>query len=106
MGWTRRDFAGLSLALVGAPGTIRAQRPAAVARVGILETGSPTAFPERLEALRQGLADLGLVEGRNLVLDYRWAHGKSADLPRLAAELVQLQVEVIVAGTTVAALAA
>jgi putative ABC transport system substrate-binding protein len=106
MGWTRRDFAGLSLALVGAPGAVRAQRPAAAARVGILETGSPAAFPERLEALRQGLADLGLVDGQNLVLEYRWAHGKSADLPRLAAELVRLNVEVIVAGTTVAALAA
>jgi len=106
MGWTRRDFAGLSLALVGAPGSVRAQRPAAVARVGILETGSPAAFPERLEALRRGLADLGLVDGQNVVLEYRWAHGNSADLPRLAAELVRLKVDLIVAATTAAALAA
>jgi len=106
MDWTRRDFAGLSVALVVAPRSARAQRPAAVARVGVLETSSPAAFPDRLEALRQGLAELGHVDGQTLVLEYRWAHGKSADLPRLAAELVRLRVDVIVAGTTAAALAA
>jgi putative ABC transport system substrate-binding protein len=106
MGWTRRDFAGLCAAHVVAPGTVRAQRPAVLARVGVLETGSPATFPDRLEAFRQGLAELGLVDGQTLVLEYRWAHGKTADLPRLAAELVRLKVDVIVAATTVAALAA
>jgi putative ABC transport system substrate-binding protein len=106
MNWTRRDFAGLSMMLVVAPRTPLAQRPAAVARVGVLETSAPAAFPERVEALRRGLAELGYVEGQTLVLEYRWAHGNSAELPRLAAELVRLKVDVIVAGTTVAALAA
>ena len=77
-----------------------------MARVGVLEAGSPAAFPDRLEAFRQGLAELGLVDGQNLAIEYRWAQGKSADLPRLAAELVRLKVDVILAGTTVAALAA
>jgi putative ABC transport system substrate-binding protein len=94
------------VALAIAPRSLRAQRPAAATRVGVLEASSPAAFPERVEALRQGLAELGLVDGQTLALEYRWAHGKSADLPRLAAELVRLNVDVIVAGTTAAALAA
>jgi putative ABC transport system substrate-binding protein len=106
MGWTRRDFAGLSLALAGVPGSAHAQRPAGLARVGVLETGSPATFPERVEALRRGLAELGYVDGQTLALEYRWADGKAADLPRLAADLVRLKVDVIVATTTVAALAA
>jgi putative ABC transport system substrate-binding protein len=106
MGWTRRDFAGLSATLVVAPGAARAQWPGGVARIGVLESSSPSTFPDRVEALRQGLAELGYVDGQTVVLEYRWAHGKSADLSRLAAELVRLKVDVIVAGTTLAALAA
>jgi putative ABC transport system substrate-binding protein len=106
MNWTRRDFAGLSMALVVAPRRARAQRSAVAARVGVLEVSSPAAFPERVEALRRGLAELGYVDGQNLVLEYRWAHGRTADLPGLAAELVRLKMNVIVAGTTAAALAA
>ena len=106
MGWTRRDFAGLSVALGIAPRSVPAQGRAAAARIGVLETGSPAAFPDRVEALRRGLTELGHVEGQTLVLEYRWAHGNSAELPRLATELVRLKVDVIVAGTTVAALAA
>jgi len=94
------------VALVAAPDAVHAQRPASVARVGVLETGSPAAFPDRLEAFRQGLAELGLVDGQNLAIEYRWAQGKTIDLPRLAAELIRLKVDVILAGTTVAALAA
>ncbi len=58
------------------------------------------------EAFRQGLRDLGYVEGRNLVIEYRFAEGKSERLPALAAELVALKVDVIVAVTTPEALAA
>jgi len=106
MNWTRRDFAGLSVALVVAPGGVRAQRPTAVARVGVLETGSPSSFPDRIEGLRRGFAELGYVDGQTLLLEFRWAHGKIADLQGLAAELVRLNVDVIVAGTSAAALAA
>jgi len=94
------------VALVVTPDAVHAQRPAGVARVGVLENGSPATFPERVEALRRGLAEFGYVDGQTLVLEYRWAEGKTADLPRLAADLVRLKVDVIVAATTVAALAA
>jgi putative ABC transport system substrate-binding protein len=103
---TRRDLAAMCVALVVAPGRVRAQRPAGTARVGVLETGSPAAFPERMEAFRQGLAELAPADGQAVVLEHRWAHGKTTDLPALAAELVGLKVDVIFAGTTVAALAA
>ena len=104
---SRRHLTGCALAMLVAPGAARSQqRPAAVARVGVLEGGAPSAFPDRVEALRQGLAELGYVDGQTVVLDYRWAHGQLADLPRLAGELVRAKVDVIVAGTTVAALAA
>jgi putative ABC transport system substrate-binding protein len=103
---TRRAFASLCVALVVGPRSGYAQRHAGVARVGVLETGSPATFPERVEALRRGLAELGYVDGQTLVLEYRWADGKTADLPRLVAELVRLKVDVIVAATTVAALTA
>src|SRR5262245_11057573 len=62
--------------------------------------------PEAREAFRQGMRDLGYVEGRNLVIEYRDAEGKFDRLPALAAELVALKVDVIVAPNTVAALAA
>ena len=52
----------------------------------------------RMEAFRQGLRDLGYVEGQNLVIEYRYAEGSAERLPDLAAELVRLQVDVIVAG--------
>jgi putative ABC transport system substrate-binding protein len=67
-----------------------------IPRVGILRTGSP---PDPfVEAFRQGLRDLGYVEGQNVSLEYRWADGRDERLPRLAAELVRLRVDVIVAG--------
>jgi putative tryptophan/tyrosine transport system substrate-binding protein len=106
MGFSRRHFAGLSVALVVAPDAVYAQRPAGAARVGVLETGSPAAFPERMEAFRRGLAEFAPADAQAVVLEYRWAHGKTANLPALAAELVDLKVDLIFAGTTVAALAA
>ena len=58
------------------------------------------------EAFRQGLRELGYVEGRNIILEYRFAHGDSAALPRLAEELANLPVDVIVADTTASTRAA
>ena len=84
-----------------------AQRPVQVHRIGVLGGGAPD--PERVrdrEAFRQSLHDLGWVEGQNLTIEVRWAEGRPERLPDLAAELAQLQVQVIVAGNVSAARAA
>jgi putative ABC transport system substrate-binding protein len=103
---TRRAFLGtLAGGLLAAPLAAEAQQAAKVARIGYL-AGSLAATPHAPEAFRQGLRDLGYVEGRNVVIEYRDAEGKFERLPALAAELVALKVDVIVAPNTVAALAA
>ena len=73
-----------------------AQQPAKVPRIGFLSSGSPSSISARTEAFRQGLRELGYVEGKNLVIEYRYAEGKLDRLPALAAELVRLKVDVIV----------
>jgi putative ABC transport system substrate-binding protein len=83
-----------------------AQAPPKVPRVGVLDGWAPSAFPLRLAAFRDGLRDLGYIDGKSIVFEYRSANGRVAELPKLAAELVQLGVDVIFAGTTPAALAA
>ncbi len=88
--------------LLAAPLAASAQQAAKVPRIGYLAT-NPT--PHLQEAFRQGLRDLGYVEGRNLVIEYRDAEGKSERLPALATELVALKVDVILASGTPAALA-
>src|SRR5207342_2553218 len=83
-----------------------AQQPAKVSRIGFL-LGSPlSANSARVEAFRQGLRELGYVEGKNIVIEWRYAEGKFDRLPELAAELVQLKVDVIVTEVTQASLAA
>src|SRR6266478_4392496 len=83
----------LTLSLLAA----EAQQQGKVFRVGALTPAFPTSEPYLpLEAFRQGLRDLGYVEGQNLVIEYRYAEGFER-LPELAAELVRLKVEVIVA---------
>jgi ABC-type uncharacterized transport system substrate-binding protein len=72
-----------------------------VPRIGYLAASPSTASPARTEAFRQGLRELGYVEGKNIVIEYRWAEGKVDRLPGLASELVRLKVDVIVtAGPT------
>jgi putative tryptophan/tyrosine transport system substrate-binding protein len=93
---------GLCLAF-GAPAA--AQTAKKVPRVGYLAAVSATADAPRLAAFRQSLRDLGYVEGRNIVIDYRHVEG-NARLPEVAAELVGLPVDVLVTVTTNAALAA
>jgi putative ABC transport system substrate-binding protein len=95
----------LALGLVAAPFAAEAQQAAKIARIGYL-AGYLAATPHLPEAFRQGLRDLGYVEGRNLVIEYRDAEGKYERLPPLAAELVALKVDVILAGGTPQALAA
>jgi putative ABC transport system substrate-binding protein len=73
-----------------------AQQPAKVPRIGFLIASSPSAIAPRMDAFREGLRELGYVEGKNIVIEPRYANGKSDHLPALAAELVGLKVDVIV----------
>jgi len=100
----RFGLAGLALILGMFAPQLKAQPAEKVARIGYLTSHSPETF--RVQAFRQGLRDLGWVEGRNLIIDYRSADGKVDRLSSLAAELVSLNVQVIVAAATVPALAA
>src|SRR5919109_4247102 len=72
------------------------QPPKKGARIGILVGGSASSDSARIEALRQGLRELGYVEGKNIVIEYAYADGKTDRLTDLAATLVRLKVEVIV----------
>src|SRR5438034_6756017 len=76
----------------------QAQQPTKVPRIGFLSSLSPGAVSARMDAFRQGLRELGYVEGKNIVIESRWAEGKTERLPELAAELVLLRVDVIVTG--------
>jgi putative tryptophan/tyrosine transport system substrate-binding protein len=75
---------------------VQAQQPDKIARIGILIGSSAAANATRIEAFRQGLRDLGYVEGKNFVIEFRSADGKFDRLPELAAEIVRLKVDVIV----------
>jgi putative ABC transport system substrate-binding protein len=75
---------------------VEAQQPAKVYRIGILSPGSPSSAAPNIEAFRQGLRELGYIEGKNIVGEYRYADGRPDRLPDLAAELVRLGVDVIV----------
>lgn len=90
-----RGIATLALALLIAPLATDAQQPTKVFRIGLLYGSSP--LPGTAEAFRQGLRDLGYVEGQNLVIEQRWAERSEERLRELATELVQLQVDVLVA---------
>src|SRR6266581_2373496 len=94
----------ITLALGGLfnPVAAEAQQAAKIARIGWLG-GNPATSPHLREAFRQGLRDLGYVEGRNVVIEYRFAEGKFERLPALAAELVALKVDVILATTVLTA---
>ena len=77
-----------------------------VPRIGFLVPGSSSTFSARIEALRQGLRDLGYVEGKDIVIEYRYAEGKLERLPNLAAELIRLKFDLIVAAGSEAIAAA
>jgi len=83
-----------------------AQQPTKIPRMGFLSPSSPSALAARYEAFRQGLRELGYVEGENLVIESRYAEGKQDRVPALAAELVRLKVDVIVTGGATATRAA
>ena len=74
-----------------------AQQPTKIARIGYLSGTSYSANSARVDAFRQGQRELGYVEGKTIVVEWRYAEGKLDRLPALAAELVRLKVDVIVA---------
>jgi putative tryptophan/tyrosine transport system substrate-binding protein len=73
-----------------------AQQPKKLYRIGILFVGSSSFYATWIDVFRQGLKELGYIEGKNITIDYRYAEGKADRLPSLAAELVGLKVDVIV----------
>jgi putative tryptophan/tyrosine transport system substrate-binding protein len=76
--------------------SVEAQQPTKIPRIGFLSGASPSTNVPRHEVFRQGLRELGYVEGKNIVIEYRYADGKLDRLPTLAAELVRLNVDIIV----------
>ena len=103
----RREFAvAMASRLLAAPLIAGAQQAGRLPRLGYLGASSPTLEPEILEAFRQGLRDLGYVEGQSIAIEYRWAEGHEDRLPELATELVGLKVDVIVTTGTPGTLAA
>jgi putative tryptophan/tyrosine transport system substrate-binding protein len=87
----------LTLSLLAAPLAADAQQAGKVPRIGFLGVTSPSDRPHHVDAFRQRLRELGWVEGQNIVIDYRYAEGRVDRLPDLAAELVRLKVDLIVA---------
>jgi putative ABC transport system substrate-binding protein len=100
----RRQFLIAAGALLASPNAESQQAPKAY-RIGWLSSGSPSS-PISFDALRQGLRDLGYVEGRNITFDARWTEGNAAAAPALARSLVERKVDLIVAQGTPQALAA
>jgi putative tryptophan/tyrosine transport system substrate-binding protein len=103
----RRVFiSAVGMSLLGVPFRLAAQPPQKVPRVGYLFSFTRAEGSRLWEACRQGLRELGYVEGRNIALEPRWADGRHERLPELAADLVRLKVDVIVSAATPASHAA
>ncbi len=96
----------IALGFGGLPLAAQPQATADIPRLGLLRIYSRDALDLGMEGFRQGLRELGYVEGQNIFLEYRWADGRPDRLPALAAELVRLNVDVIVTGGEQAILAA
>ena len=102
----RRKFLIAAGSLLAFPLATVAQQPGKVPRIGYLSSLSPSVTALWDQAFRQGLRDLGWVEGKNISIDYRYAEGRTDRLPDLAADLVRQKVDVIVTSVTPDALAA
>jgi putative tryptophan/tyrosine transport system substrate-binding protein len=102
----RREFITLIGGAAAWPLAVRAQQPGKMPRIGFLGLASPSTFASRLEGIRLGLRDFGYIEGANITIEYRWAQGHYERLPELAAELVRLNVDLILTHSTPASLAA
>jgi putative ABC transport system substrate-binding protein len=92
----RREFITLLVGAAAWPLAARAQQQSKMARIGWLGVGQPSTYSERIEALRSGLRELGYVEGKNLIVEFRWANTVE-QLPALAADLVRINVDIIFA---------
>ena len=84
----RRTFISVTLGLLAAPLTAEAQQAGKVYRIGMLERTQPATNAANFEAFRRGLRELGYVEGKNLVIEYRSAEGRDERFAALATELV------------------
>jgi len=96
----------LALLMLASVFPAEAQQPKKVSRIGVLSGGTASSNASRIEAFRQGLRDLGYVEGQNVTIEYRYTEGQDNRIPNLAAELVQLKVDVIITAGTPATQAA
>ena len=94
----RRNFVGAMAGSLIATVRAASAKPQAakVYRIGFLGTTSASEFASQVAALRAGLRDLGYVEGKNILIEFRWADGDLDRLPKLAAELVRLKVDALV----------
>jgi putative ABC transport system substrate-binding protein len=101
----RREFTILLASATACPLAARAQQSSKVPRIGFLFYGTPELALE-VDAFRQGLRELGYIEGQNITVEYRFGRGRLGTLPELAAELVRLNVDVIVTPGTPASMAA
>src|SRR6185437_9413536 len=103
----RRTFIGrIACGLLAVPFVTHAQQTGKTYRIGILEPIPAAHNAANLNALRKGLRDLGYVEGRNLVIDYRSANGRAERFPDLATQLARLNVDLIISRGTPATSAA
>ena len=100
----RRDFIILLGGVSGWPSAARAQQKA-IPVIGYLASGSPGPSAPSVGAFRQGLSETGYIEGKDVAVEYRWAEGSYDRLPAMAANLVDLKVDVIVASGNIAPLA-
>jgi putative ABC transport system substrate-binding protein len=102
----RRSAIGAAAALVAATPLVARAQAAKVARVGFLGNSNASSGATQVNAFRRGLSDLGWVEGKNLVIEYRWSEGRSDHLPALLADLVRTGVDVIMVSGPLAIAAA
>jgi putative tryptophan/tyrosine transport system substrate-binding protein len=96
----------LSAMLLALCGSVEAQQPGKVARIGFLDPSTAAGIAGLLEVFRQELHKLGWIEGKNITIEYRFAEHKNERLPELATDLVRLKVDLIVVAATPPALAA
>ena len=95
--WLSRFLVVLIVFALCAPA--EAQQPAKIRRIGYLSISGPETSDPRFEAFRQGFRDLGYIEGKNILLEYRYTEGKQDPIPSLVSELVQLEVDVLVSSS-------
>ena len=92
----RREFISLLGGAAAAWPIAAPAQQAAMPVIGLLGVGSPEIYEDVIAVFRKGLNDMGYIEGRNVAIEYRWAHGHYDRLPVLAAELVQHRVSIMV----------